>query len=93
MNQTEYVNCYCFNPACAGSIFNTKALACIKHPLSQVLTQDFRCPICNSELVSKPVLEMKTEVYRSLKNSEQPAENIRHTFKQRVTKSRLQWAK
>lgn len=76
MNRTEYVNCYCFNSACAGSIFNTKTFACIELPLSQALTQDARCPLCNSELVSKPVLEVKTELYRSLRSAEPVEEGM-----------------
>jgi hypothetical protein len=76
MKNTEYVNCYCFNPACADSIFNTKSTACIKYPLSQVLIREFHCPTCNSELVSKPVLNMRLEVYRSLKAEEPEAEHV-----------------
>lgn len=76
MNQPEYVNCYCFNPACAGSIFNDKTFACFKHPLSQVLTQEFHCPVCNSELVSKPLLEVKTEVYKSFRTGESVEEHM-----------------
>lgn len=65
MENEEYINCYCFNPACAGSIFNNRAFSAVKLPLSRVLTEDTYCRACGGELISKPILEIRMTLYRS----------------------------
>jgi len=62
----EVVNCYCFNSQCNESIFKIPASAVIKAPVSKVLSQSLHCKSCNSELVAKPLLEMRTQINRSL---------------------------
>ncbi len=74
MNFGDYVNCYCFNPACKKSIYKAafnKAATTV--PLLLALTQENYCSECSQELVSIPLLEVRAMVRGSLDN-EQPVE-------------------
>jgi hypothetical protein len=62
MDNIDIVNCYCFNPLCKGSIFASKKYKVVYHSLACVLSNPFFCEHCNSELVSKPVLEIKLQI-------------------------------
>jgi|GEM_PF-4441994 len=67
MDNLGDVNCYCFNPNCNKSIFNTRAFSVVKMPLSKVLMEEMCCPACGRELISKPILEIKMLVYNASK--------------------------
>jgi len=56
----EYINCYCFNPVCSKSIFNYKGYSAIKMPLSKALNEENCCAACGEELVSRPILEIRS---------------------------------
>lgn len=60
------VNCYCFNSQCDKSIFRIPGSAVIKEPISKVLAQTLYCESCKSELVAKPLLELRTQINKSL---------------------------
>jgi CheY-like chemotaxis protein len=66
MTYSNTVNCYCFNALCDESIFKIPSSAVIQAPLSKVLSQPLHCKSCNSELVAKPLLEMRSQINRSL---------------------------
>ena len=66
MIYSDTVNCYCFNPKCDMSIFRAASSAIIKEPISKVLSQALFCKACQSELVAKPLLEMRAEINHSL---------------------------
>ncbi len=62
MKNAEIINCYCFNPVCKSSIFASNENIVVRVPLSRVLSESIRCKECNSELISKPTLELKQEI-------------------------------
>jgi len=62
MKNVEIVNCYCFNLLCKNSIFGPKGNIAVRVPLSRVLSEPIRCKECNSELISKPTLELKQQI-------------------------------
>lgn len=62
----ETINCYCFNPSCSSSIFYPATCIIVKKDLRQVLTGSILCKECKNELISKPVLEMKNVISKSL---------------------------
>lgn len=62
-NLTLDVNCYCFNPFCNESIFNTNKFFHVTIPLSRVLEEEVCCEACGEVLISKPLLEVKTLAY------------------------------
>jgi hypothetical protein len=66
MKNVEIVNCYCFNPKCKSSIFSSGKNITVYAPLSSVLSQPIHCEECNSELVSKCTLELKSQINKSL---------------------------
>ena len=66
MNYSETVNCYCFNSQCEKSIFKIPSSAVVKESISKVLSQTLYCKSCESELVAKPLLEMRTQINRSM---------------------------
>jgi len=59
------INCYCFNPACTASILNAKEYSPVKMPLSKILNEGVCCQICGEELISTPLLEVKSLSYNS----------------------------
>lgn len=61
----EIVNCYCFNPKCSTSIFNLDSCIAIEMDIDQVMAGDAYCERCNSELLARPALKMKNEIYKS----------------------------
>lgn len=66
MNGSEIVNCYCFNPLCKTSIFSSKKDIAVAKTLFDVLTRQIVCKNCNSELISKPVLQIKIQIVSTL---------------------------
>lgn len=62
MKNAEIVNCYCFNPLCKNSIFGSRENIAVRIPLSSALSEPIRCEECNSELISKPALELKQHI-------------------------------
>jgi hypothetical protein len=62
------INCYCFNPACSASILNVKKFSPVIMPLSKVLTERVCCQECGEELISTPLLEIKSLSYNSNRN-------------------------
>ena len=70
MTYYETVNCYCFNSQCEKSIFRIPNTDVIKMPISKVLSQTLHCTSCKNELVAKPLLEMRTQINRSLAGAE-----------------------
>ena len=63
----EDVNCYCFNPDCNKSIFNSREYSTLKISLSTVLSEEIYCPACGGELICRPVLDMKMLLFNSFK--------------------------
>jgi len=63
----EDVNCYCFNPACNKSIFNSREFSGLKISLSTVLTEEICCPACGVELISRPILDIRMLLFNTLK--------------------------
>lgn len=66
MKNTEIVNCYCFNPMCKSSIFESTKDIVVHETLTRVMSGPILCTTCKSELVSKPVLEVNMQIYNSL---------------------------
>jgi len=62
MSYSETVNCYCFNPECGKSIFKANYFAAVQEPVSKVLSQKLFCKNCNSEMINKPVLEVRSQL-------------------------------
>jgi len=74
MDNIDFVNCYCFNPICKESIFASENYKVVYHSLACVLSNPIYCESCNSELVSKPVLEIKLQINHCL--NKQPLKAI-----------------
>lgn len=66
VSDPEYINCYCFNAACSVSIFNAPTFSGVKMLLATVLEEDALCVVCGEEYISKPILQIKFLVYKSL---------------------------
>ena len=67
MEKVEFVKCYCFNPLCKSSIFaSNKNTTPVCEPLERVLSERIVCKECNSDMVSKPGLEMKSQIHNCL---------------------------
>jgi len=62
MEHSKLINCYCFNPLCKRSIFSINTCVAVQAPLSKVLSDPIYCAGCKSELVSKPTLEIKSQI-------------------------------
>jgi len=62
MENVEIVRCYCFNPLCKSSIFASKKNITVWEPLERVLSEPIRCQDCNTDLISKPALEIKIQI-------------------------------
>ena len=70
MSYSNTVNCYCFNPQCNSSIFKAKYFAAIPESVSKVLSHTLFCKSCNSEMIAKPTLEVKSQLNRLLSKRE-----------------------
>jgi hypothetical protein len=66
MDNIDTVNCYCFNALCKGSIFASKNYKVVYHSLARVLSNPIFCGHCGSELISKPLLEIKLQISHCL---------------------------
>lgn len=60
MEYNGYINCHCFNPDCNKSIFNYPNYSVVRLPLLKVLSEENCCPECGDELISKPILEIRS---------------------------------
>lgn len=67
ISTTDTVNCYCFNVDCLRSIFYPDTCMVVQHDLSGVMIDGVLCPACKSELIAKPVLEIKNAIYEIMK--------------------------
>lgn len=81
----ETINCYCFNPSCRSSIFYPETCVVTRKNLNQVLSGGLVCEGCKSELVSKPVLEMKNAINRSLTPADTHQYVVQPDYSRRVT--------
>ena len=62
----EFVNCYCFNLKCEASIFKANGFAATRITLTKVLAKIHYCEYCKSELIAKPLLDIKSDINKSL---------------------------